>query len=149
MRLHGKVAIITGAASGMGLAMATRFAAEGARVVAADWNADRLEAAVRDITAAGGAAVGSHGDIAQQAAAEGLVPFLGHHHHLPAPAILAVGSAAIAGEAVLDGGLGGLHHMPLQPGQPALQRLLSGFRQAAPDRPVHRHGGDEPAQRQA
>ena len=73
MRLHGKVAIITGAASGMGLAMATRFAVEGARVVAADWNADRLEAAVRDITAAGGAAVGSHGDIAQQAAAEGLV----------------------------------------------------------------------------
>ena len=36
MRLRDKVAVITGAASGMGLAMATRFAAEGARVVAAD-----------------------------------------------------------------------------------------------------------------
>ena len=36
MRLQGKVAVITGAASGMGLAMATLFAAEGAAVVAGD-----------------------------------------------------------------------------------------------------------------
>ena len=46
MRLEGKAVVITGAASGMGLAMATRFAAEGASLTAADWNAQRLEQAV-------------------------------------------------------------------------------------------------------
>ena len=51
MRLEGKIAVITGAASGMGLAMATRFAAEGASVVAADWNGERLDAAVESIKA--------------------------------------------------------------------------------------------------
>jgi NAD(P)-dependent dehydrogenase (short-subunit alcohol dehydrogenase family) len=73
MRLEGKVAIITGAASGMGLAMATRFAAEGARVVAADWNAERLDQAVARIQASGGTVVGSQGNIADQATAEGLI----------------------------------------------------------------------------
>ena len=73
MRLRGKVAIITGAASGMGLAMATRFAAEGASIVAADWNAQRLEEAVTTIAASGGAIVGAQGNIADQATAEGLI----------------------------------------------------------------------------
>ncbi|HEX8996090.1 MAG TPA: glucose 1-dehydrogenase [Ktedonobacterales bacterium] len=73
MRLQGKVAIITGAASGMGLAMATRFAAEGASVVAADWNAERLEEAVAKIQATGAKIVGSQGNIADQAMAEGLI----------------------------------------------------------------------------
>ena len=39
MRLEGKVAVITGAGSGIGRAMALRFAADGARVIAADLNA--------------------------------------------------------------------------------------------------------------
>ena len=73
MRLQGKVAVITGAASGMGLAMATLFAAEGASVVAADWNGERLEAAVAGIRAAGGTITGSQGNIADQATAEGLI----------------------------------------------------------------------------
>ncbi len=73
MRFESKVAVITGAASGMGLAMATRFAAEGARVVAADWHAERLDAAVTNIAADGGTIVGSQGDIADQDTAEGLV----------------------------------------------------------------------------
>ncbi|HEX9068934.1 MAG TPA: glucose 1-dehydrogenase [Ktedonobacterales bacterium] len=73
MRLQGKVAVITGAASGMGLAMATRFAAEGASVVAGDWNAQRLEEAVATIKTAGGTIVGAQGNIAEQAAAEGLI----------------------------------------------------------------------------
>ena len=73
MRLGGKVAVITGAASGMGLAMAQRFAAEGARVVAADRNAARLEEAVAGIRASGGTVIGAQGNIAEQATAEGLI----------------------------------------------------------------------------
>jgi NAD(P)-dependent dehydrogenase (short-subunit alcohol dehydrogenase family) len=44
-QLAGKVAVITGAASGMGLATAQRFVAEGAKVVIADFNADAGRAA--------------------------------------------------------------------------------------------------------
>jgi NAD(P)-dependent dehydrogenase (short-subunit alcohol dehydrogenase family) len=73
MQLQGKVAVITGAASGMGLAMATRFAAEGASVVAGDWNGERLNAAVAKIQESGGKIVGSQGNIADQATAEGLI----------------------------------------------------------------------------
>ena len=43
---EGKVAVITGGASGIGLAMATRFAQEGMKVVIADIEAPALEAAV-------------------------------------------------------------------------------------------------------
>lgn len=73
MRLQSKVAVITGAGSGMGLAMAKRFAAEGAKIVAGDWNAERLEAAVASIQADGGTIVGARGNIADQATAEGLI----------------------------------------------------------------------------
>jgi NAD(P)-dependent dehydrogenase (short-subunit alcohol dehydrogenase family) len=73
MRLEGKVAVITGAAAGMGLAIATRFAAEGASVVAGDWNAERLDVAVAAIQATGGSIVGAQGNIADRATAEGLV----------------------------------------------------------------------------
>ena len=49
MRLAGKVAIITGAAQGIGEAYARRFAAEGARVVVADVNAEKGTAVAREI----------------------------------------------------------------------------------------------------
>ena len=73
MRLQGKVTVITGAASGMGLAMATLFAAEGASVVAGDWNGERLEAAVANIKQSGGTIISEQGNIADQATAEHLV----------------------------------------------------------------------------
>ncbi len=73
MRLDGKVAVITGAASGMGLAMARRFAAEGAAVVAADRHRERLDDAVTEIAGAGGRIVAAAGDIAERVTAEGLV----------------------------------------------------------------------------
>lgn len=73
MQLKGKITVITGAASGMGLAMATRFAAEGAYVVAGDWNGERLETAVASIKANGGEIVAAQGNIADQATAEGLI----------------------------------------------------------------------------
>src|SRR5262245_65236700 len=55
-RLDGKAAIVTGAAAGIGRAIAERFAAEGARVVLADQNAAGAEAVAAAITAAGGTA---------------------------------------------------------------------------------------------
>lgn len=49
-RLAGKVAIVTGAASGFGLAVTRKFVAEGAKVVASDINADGLEKAFSSST---------------------------------------------------------------------------------------------------
>lgn len=54
--LENKVALITGAASGMGKAMAHGYAAEGAHVVIADLNLDGAEAVAQEIRSAGGAA---------------------------------------------------------------------------------------------
>ncbi len=73
MRLKDKVAVITGAGSGMGLAMGRRFAAEGARLVVGDWNAVRLDAAVNEIAATGAAISGAQGDISDRGAAEALI----------------------------------------------------------------------------
>jgi NAD(P)-dependent dehydrogenase (short-subunit alcohol dehydrogenase family) len=48
-RLEGRVAVITGAGSGIGLATARRFAEEGAKVVAVDLNADAGKAAADEV----------------------------------------------------------------------------------------------------
>lgn len=56
-RLSGKVAIITGAASGMGLAALQLFAAEGAKVVATDVSEEALNTAVNAVVAGGGDAI--------------------------------------------------------------------------------------------
>jgi len=56
-RLDHKVAVITGAASGMGRGTAIRFAGEGAAVVIADLNQEGGDAAVRDCKEQGGRAV--------------------------------------------------------------------------------------------
>ena len=49
MKMKDKVALITGSASGIGKAIATRYASEGAKVVIADLNADKAEETAREI----------------------------------------------------------------------------------------------------
>lgn len=56
-RLNGKVAIITGAASGQGAVEAKLFAKEGAKVVATDINEQALQNVISEIKAAGGEAI--------------------------------------------------------------------------------------------
>ncbi len=63
-KLNGKIAVITGATSGIGLATAKRFVAEGARLFITGRRADALAAAVAEI---GGNVIGIQADSAKQA----------------------------------------------------------------------------------
>lgn len=85
-RLANKVAIITGASSGIGRATAQLFAAEGAKVVVAARRAEELARLVEDITARGGQAIARAGDVAAEA----------FHQHLVATARDAFGGLDIA-----------------------------------------------------
>jgi NAD(P)-dependent dehydrogenase (short-subunit alcohol dehydrogenase family) len=73
MRLRDKVAVITGAASGMGRSMAIRFAAEGASLVVGDKHVERLGEVVAQIRGSGAAIASATGDIGDQRVAEALV----------------------------------------------------------------------------
>src|SRR3954453_1510758 len=73
MRLANKVALITGAGSGIGRESALLFAREGARVVVADVNDGAGQAVVEELRAAGGEAVYVHADVSKAAEAEGMV----------------------------------------------------------------------------
>lgn len=66
MKLEGKIAIVTGAASGIGKAIAQRYAREGARVAIADLDLEAAKAAAAEIEAAGGKASGVAMDVTSE-----------------------------------------------------------------------------------
>jgi len=73
MQLQDKVAIITGASSGIGEAAAGLFAREGARLVLGARRGDRLDEVAAEIAAGGGDAVAVAGDVQDEAFAAALV----------------------------------------------------------------------------
>lgn len=96
MRLNNKIGIVTAAASGMGRAGALRFAQEGASVAVVDLNAEAADAVVRQITGAGGKAIGVSGDLTDDGFARDIVhrtvrhfgglDFVWNHVGTPGPA---------------------------------------------------------------
>jgi glucose 1-dehydrogenase len=72
-RLAGKVAIVTGAANGIGLACARRLAADGASVALGDISADLGEAAAKTLREEGARAIFVQTDVTKRAALENLV----------------------------------------------------------------------------
>jgi NAD(P)-dependent dehydrogenase (short-subunit alcohol dehydrogenase family) len=73
MKLQNKVAVVTGAASGMGKAIAILYANEGAKVVVSDINGEAAQATVREIESIGGTAVAVTGNIAKESDVQQLI----------------------------------------------------------------------------
>jgi len=67
--LRGKVALITGGASGLGLAVARQMAGSGALLVLVDWDAQSLETAAAEIKRSGGVVQSLRGDVSDEATA--------------------------------------------------------------------------------
>ena len=70
---ESKVALVTGAASGLGLATARAFAESGASVVLADWNEKAVQAAAEELAAEGHKTLAIRCDVADDAQVEAMV----------------------------------------------------------------------------
>src|SRR5262245_49229880 len=73
MRLQGKVAIVTGAGGGIGMAICRRFAAEGAALIGVDVDAAALASMATSVRAAGARVETLVADVAEEATAEAAV----------------------------------------------------------------------------
>jgi 3-oxoacyl-[acyl-carrier protein] reductase len=78
-RLAGRVAIVTGGSRGIGFAIATRLAADGATVVVSARDAARLETAVKELEAHGAPVLGVPGDVAKREDADRLADTAKQH----------------------------------------------------------------------
>ncbi len=73
MRLAGKTAVVTGAAQGLGFAVAKRFVAEGARVVVADLNGDKAAKTAASLSADASAAIPCAVNVGEEAEVNAMV----------------------------------------------------------------------------
>src|SRR5208337_5081166 len=73
MRLDGKVALVTGAGRGIGFSLVRQLAAEGARVLVNDLDAEPAEAAAQAIRKSGGTAVAYPGSVTDKGFARGFI----------------------------------------------------------------------------
>ena len=79
MRLKNKVALITGASSGIGKESSKLFAKEGAKIVAVDLNDEEGEKIVMEIKNAGGEAIYKHADVSKPSECESMVKTTENH----------------------------------------------------------------------
>ena len=94
MRIEGSVAVVTGAGSGIGRALAQAFAAAGASVVVGDLDGPGVDVTVESIRATGGAAVGVATDVST---ADGIGALLGTARGEFGPVDAYVANAGITG----------------------------------------------------
>ncbi|MGN7457189.1 SDR family oxidoreductase [Paenibacillus pasadenensis] len=73
MKLNGKVAVVTGAASGMGKAIAELYAAEGAKVVVSDLRLEAAQTVVTEIEGKGGQALAVAANVAKEEDVQALI----------------------------------------------------------------------------
>jgi len=102
-RFQDRVALVSGASSGIGRACALELGAEGARVVAAGRRRERLSEVVREIEASGGQAVAVTGDVRDEAVgkawvAEAVSRFGGLDHLVNAAGVIGPSSGLLATE---------------------------------------------------
>jgi NAD(P)-dependent dehydrogenase (short-subunit alcohol dehydrogenase family) len=105
-RFEGKVALVTGGASGIGAAIARQLAAEGAKVVVADRNRTGAQGVVEEIDRAGGVATAHQVDVANANEVEAMVAMTSRTYgglHLAVNNAGIGGPAAPTGEYPLDG----------------------------------------------
>ena len=135
-KLAGKVAIVTGAASGIGRATALRMAREGAAVVVADLNGAGADAVAKEIAAAGGKAIGQPADVSDEASVVAMIAAAAKHfggldilHNTPAasdPALMSRdGDIAELDVAVFDRTIAVNLRGPLLGCKHAIPRLLA------------------------
>jgi 3-oxoacyl-[acyl-carrier protein] reductase len=97
--IQGSIALVTGAASGMGRATAILFGTEGAKVIVTDRTAEGADAVAREIQAAGGSARGWKMDVSSKAEIDRVVAEAAAHF---GGLDIVVNNAGIAGFGALD-----------------------------------------------